>query len=96
MNWRDCVVHRETSEGRSRFELPASDQGGFDCEAAFTISDVSGGLMWATTWPGDWVLSQEPLRTFFEIEGPTAIGATGSIFLFWIAVLIIGASTTNS
>lgn len=96
MNWRECVELFESWGVRSRFELPSEGQGGFDCEDAFTISDVTGGFMWFTTWPGDWILSQEPLRTFFEIDGPSAVGTTGSIVLFLIAFMVFVVSSNRS
>ncbi len=62
---------------------------GFDCDnGAFTISDVWGAISWVWTLPGDWVLSQEPISTFFEIAGETAIGAIGSTLAMW-AMLIL-------
>ncbi len=89
MNWKECVGLLQRYNLGDRFTWPP-DALTFDCEPdAFTISDVWGVISWVWTWPGDWVLSQEPARTFFEIEGTNAIGTTGSTFIGWLLFLII-------
>lgn len=78
MNWKDCVKHNEAFDSRSRFELPGS----FDCNDAFTISDIWGAISWFWTWPGDYLLNIPNVRSFFEMEG-TVIGHTASTFVGW-------------
>ena len=81
MNWKECVNLLELYDLGDRFTWPP-DALGFDCDVEnFTISDVWGAISWIWTWPGDWVLSQEPIKTFFEIEGATATGAIGSTLI---------------
>mgnify|MGYP003133120368 CR=1 FL=1 len=87
MNWKECASRLEAILPGGRFHWPGWN--GFDCSQDFTISDVWGGISWIWTWPGDWILSREPLATFFEIEGSTAIGATGSTILGFLILLII-------
>ena len=89
MNWKECVNLIESYGLGDRFTWPPKSLG-FDCEpASFTISDVWGAMAWVWTWPGDWFLSQEPIKTFFEIEGTTAVGALGSAGLGWLIALVI-------
>ena len=83
MNWKECVNLLELYGVGDRFTWPP-DAMSFDCEADFTISDVWGGIAWVWTLPGDYVLSQEPLRTFFEINGNQAIGTTASCIIGWL------------
>ncbi len=88
MNWKECARQMEAFNPGERFRWPGLN--GIDCSQDFTISDVWGAIAWGWTWPGDWVLSQEPLRTFFEIEPPTAIGTIGSTILgFLIAFMLL-------
>lgn len=93
MNWKECARMMEGYYPGWRLNWPSYGWTDLDCEKAFTISDVWGGFMWGLTWPGDWLLSQDPLRTFFQIEGATAIGATGSIFFgilfWWLAIALV-------
>jgi hypothetical protein len=74
-----------------RFQFPPDGIEMIDCNPDFTISDIWGLASWLWTWPGDWLLSQELLKTFFEIDGPSAIGAGASYVLPWLAFLIIVA-----
>jgi hypothetical protein len=88
MNWKDCAAQMELISPGARLSWPGIN--GLDCSQDVTISDVWGVVAWLWTYPGDWILSQDPLHTFFEIEGPTAIGAIGSIILgFVIAFMLI-------
>lgn len=82
MNWKDCI-HRDYLYGTGdRFTWPEAGWNGFDCNTeAFTISDVWGAVAWVWTFPGDWLLSLAPIRTFFEIDTPAAVGAWGSVAL---------------
>lgn len=96
MNWKECAEIREALNPGARFEWPPTFLNGFDCTQDFTVSDVLGAISWLWTWPGDYILSSEPFRTFFEIEQPVAIGAIGSTLLgwflylgFWIIVLMM-------
>jgi hypothetical protein len=89
MNWKDCVSQVEYFGLGDRFTWPP-DLRGFDCKPdAFTISDAWGAIAWVWTLPGDWLLSQEPLKTFFEIEGTTAVGTTGSVILGFPILFVI-------
>lgn len=89
MNWKDCASRLEQYYEGWRFVWPPEGWSQFDCEQGLTISDVWGAVSWIWTWPGDWVLSQEPLRTFFEIQGTSAIGTTASTVLGWFIFLVV-------
>ncbi|WP_439521084.1 hypothetical protein [Marivita sp.] len=89
MNWKECVRFMERYDLGDRFTWPPNLMG-FDCEPdIFTISDVWGAISWVWTWPGDWILSLEPIRTFFEIEDQTALAAVPSIVIGWIIFLFL-------
>ena len=89
MDWRECVDARLVTDGTSRFKWPSEGHGGFDCSVNFTVSDVSGGIQWIVSWPGDFALSTEPLKTFFEIGGEAAVGATGSLILGYLLLVVL-------
>ncbi|PWG16338.1 hypothetical protein DFK10_11890 [Salibaculum griseiflavum] len=95
MNWAQCAERMEDYMPGWRLMWPSDGIEFFDCEAGLTISDVWGAISWIWTYPGDWILSQEPLRTFFEIEGQTAVGATGSTILGWLIFLILAGLVSN-
>ncbi len=89
MNWKECVRMLEQYEPGDRFTWP-DPVFGFDCDPeAFTVSDVWGVISWIWTYPGDWVLSKEPVGTFFEFEGATVVGALGSTILGWFLFVIL-------
>ncbi len=89
MDWKECVELLQTYDLGNRFTWPPNGLS-FDCNPeAITISDVWGAVSWVWTLPGDWVLSQEPARTFFEIEGSNAVGTTASIFIGWMILFIV-------
>jgi hypothetical protein len=87
MDWKECAAHMEQYLPGWRFEWPPDGLEHIDCETGLTISDVWGAASWGWTWPGDWILSQEPMRTFFEIEGTSAVGA-GASYFFPIVALV--------
>jgi len=89
MTWKECAGVMETYSPGWRLHWPERGWNEFDCEEAFTVSDVWGAISWIWTWPGDWIFSQEPIRTFFEIEGTTAIGAMGSTILGWVIFWVL-------
>jgi hypothetical protein len=89
MNWKECARLTEQHLPGSRFLWPEGGAENLDCTSGLTISDVWGAVAWAWTWPGDWILSQEPLRTFFEIEGTSAVGTIGSNLFAWFAVFCV-------
>ena len=89
MNWKECIELRESLNPGARFEWPPGGLTGFDCAVPMTISDVWGGLSWVWTWPGDYILSMEPLRTFFEIQPPGPIGTLASTFLGWVIFVVL-------
>lgn len=84
MNWKECVRFWEDTTGASRLEWPPSGWNDFDCTATFTISDVWGSFAWLYTYPGDFILRQDAVATFFEISTP----ATGH-WLSWVATTLI-------
>jgi len=89
MNWKECVNLLERYDLGDRFTWPPNALG-FDCEVdAFTISDVWGGISWVWTLPGDYALSQEPFKTFFEIDGSAAMGTTASIVIGWVLFFVL-------
>lgn len=95
MNWKECAALKEDlAEGRPefiadspRFQWPSDGIAGFNCEAGVTISDIWGMISWVWTYPGDLILSFEPVGRFFEIEGPVAIGAVGSTIFTWVILI---------
>jgi hypothetical protein len=94
MKWDLCVVDRLLTKNESRFDRPES--GGFDCTENLTISDIWGGWQWLVSWPGDWILSQEPLRSFFELDGPIGpIGAGGSMVLGYLPFTMGSVATVR-
>ena len=89
MNWKECVGLLERYDLGDRFTWPPNALS-FDCSKVdFTISDVSGGIAWVWTLPGDYVLSQEPLRTFFEIDGSQAVGTVSSYIIGWLLFSVL-------
>jgi len=91
MNWKECAQLMEGYSPGWRLTWPEHGFNEFDCNADFTASDVWGGISWLWTYPGDYLLSQEPFRTFFEVEGVTAIGLTGSTVIGWALLVLLFA-----
>ena len=73
----------------ARFSWPQRGVEFIDCEPNLTISDIWGAVSWVWTWPGDWILSQEPMRTFFEIEGGSAVGTLASTLFGWFVLFTV-------
>jgi len=92
MNWKECARYEDSNGYRSRFEWPVGEgKSGFDCNEAFTISDIWGAISWVWTWPGDYLLSLSGVRSFFEISEVTQIGNGWSYafpFLAYFGLLI--------
>ena len=75
MNWEECAALNEASGALSRFDWPVGEgKSGFDCNEAFTFSDVTGAVGWLWTWPGDYLLSLPWLQSFFGLGSETVIG----------------------
>jgi hypothetical protein len=94
MDWKACVAQSEKLGIRSRFDWPTGE--GFDCNpTAFTFNDVWGGISWVWTYPGDFILSSEPMRSFFELGNEPIIGSWISTILAWFLLFLItsGART---
>jgi hypothetical protein len=95
MNWKECAALKERSlevrpkflSESPRFQWPTEGISGFNCESGVTISDIWGVISWVWTYPGDIMLSIEPAKKFFEIEGTVAIGAVGSTILSWLLMI---------
>lgn len=89
MDWKSCARISETL-GVSRFEGPLSEKFfGFDCNPEFTYNDIWGAISWFWTWPGDYILSDELFKSFFEMSSATVIGSGWSTALTWIFVLFL-------
>ena len=89
MNWKAYTAQRNIFGPDDRFSWPSDGIASIDCSPGFTISDLWGAISWVWTWPGDYLLSTEPMKTFFEIEGATAIGATGSTVFGWVIAIFV-------
>lgn len=89
MNWKECAQIMENYYPGWRLRWPERGFNEFDCHENLTISDVWGCISWIWTYPGDFLLSQEPLRTFFEVNGLTAIGLTASTFIGWMILFLL-------
>lgn len=94
MNWKECVAVNERWSIRSRLEWPPQSDGGFNCSQQFTISEVTGAISWVWTWPGDWLLRREPIRSFFEVESQ-ATGHLFSTLLGWLLILLLVVGSTD-
>lgn len=86
MKWHECVTARAVHAGDhlERVRWPAGSD--FNCEPAqFTISDVTGGIGWLWTWPGDWAVNQAldspDIAQFFEWDGTPFVGTAFSWLL---------------
>jgi hypothetical protein len=97
MDWKECVRQNEHLGIRTRFEWPIGDgQSGFDCNTAFTFNDVWGGISWVWTWPGDYLLNSDAVRSFFELGQETIVGSWWSTALVWLPlILLISISDTQ-
>lgn len=87
MKWQECARLREVAGIRDRFTWPAAHD--FNCEPGFTVSDLTGALRWITSWPGDWLLSREPIRAFLELEGPSVTGHWLSSVVGMLGALVL-------
>lgn len=92
MNWVECSKFRE-SLGESRFSWPANGWADFNCQEGVTLSDVTGGLRWLWTYPGDWLLRLPGLNRFFELESDYTGGFAGALIIVWLVIGIAFAGT---
>lgn len=93
MTWAVCSVALEKLGLKSRFQWPEGGWADFNCEAGTTVSDVTGGIAWIWTYPGDWLLRSEKINQFFELEplhtGGYASSAVGLV-VSWLCAIIVG------
>lgn len=83
MNWKDCITLLNDYRPSSRFIFPENISD-FDCDRdVLTASDVGGFVSWLWTFPGDWLLSQEPFLSFFELNHTVVVGMPASSWLPW-------------
>jgi hypothetical protein len=68
MNWIECSKVSEGLFRQSRFSMPADGIAGFNCETGLSISDITGGLGWLSTYLGDGVLRYPLINKFFELD----------------------------
>lgn len=92
MRWDECMrVIEET--GFSRFSWPGGGGiNGFDCNPNITINDLWGVVSWIWTWPGDWILSQQEIQIFFDMEPGAVIGSWWSTALTWVILVALGSA----
>ena len=88
MNWAECAKASESIFGHSRFSPPTDGLAGFNCESGTTISDLTGGLAWLSTYIGDWVLRLPDINSFLEFD-PHHIGGYLSGFISFLIVFFI-------
>lgn len=53
--------------GESRFQWPAGGWADFNCQPGISISDITGGIAWIWTYPGDWILRTPEIGNFLEL-----------------------------
>jgi hypothetical protein len=78
-------------QGGSRFSWPENGINGFDCRDEFTINDLWGVVSWIWTWPGDWLLSQEGVQTFLDMDPGTVIGSWWSSAIGWFILMVFSS-----
>ncbi|OWJ78725.1 hypothetical protein [Haematobacter genomosp. 1] len=94
MNWIECSQATERIYGHSRFSWPVTGWEGFNCEDGITISDLTGGIAWLWTLPGDAILRYPPINEFLEMDANHTGGFLSGFItmaLVWAALLVIGA-----
>lgn len=99
MDWRDCYTAMIESRVLfdpefNRFTWPPDGLAFFNCEEGLTVSDVIGAANWVVSYPGDLILQRTTLGAFFEYDTPV-IGATPSIWIGWVAVLLVVAGLVD-
>lgn len=91
MDWIECSEAQETLLNVSRFSWPKSGWYGFNCEQGLTVTDLTGGIAWLWTYPGDAILRLPQINSFLELNplhtggylsaGITAVLAYGALLL---------------
>lgn len=92
MNWIECSKLTEAF-GQSRFSWPEAGWEGFNCETGLTISDITGGISWIGTYPGDALLRMPQINAFFELPPDQTGGyiSAGLGFLIaYTAMIFVG------
>jgi hypothetical protein len=84
LSWDDCFKTMNYLADRGRFSWPQQGSGGFNCHPDFTISDITGGVSWIITAPGDWLFSNPKLVAFLELDTPV-VGHSAS----WVVGLLL-------
>jgi hypothetical protein len=89
MNWAECTKATESIFEHSRFSPPIEGVAGFDCQPGVTLSDLTGGIAWAWTYPGDAVLRFPEINRFMELEANQTGGyLSAAITLFFVVMTI--------
>lgn len=77
--------------GRSRFQWPAEGAGGFNCADGFTFSDITGAFFWILTYPGDFILNDSDIASFFELQLPVVGHPASYVIGILLALMVFGA-----
>lgn len=88
LTWQECAALLNEYEIQDRFTFPGTSVGGPNCNDGLTISDISGAIGWAITWPGDYILQNETINHFFELPSDVT-GHTASYILGWFLAFIV-------
>lgn len=93
MNWADCSKSAEAIFAQSRFSWPTTGWEGFNCETGLTVTDVTGGIAWIWTYPGDAILRLPAINSFFELSPHQTGGALSGVItlaMLWVAMIVLG------
>lgn len=87
MNWSDCITYDWVHHGVDNRWWWHKD---FNCDGAFSLSDIWQGFKWVTHAPGDFLVrglfSAEPeVGAFFEVAPPYH----GSYFATGLGIILI-------
>ena len=93
MKWKECVSLVERYDLYTRFDWPLTPgRLGFDCESVFTINDIWGAIGWVWTYPGDLVLNNSEVKTFFALPPETVVASGWSTALGWLILFVVWSS----
>lgn len=92
MNWAQCSELGERVLHHSRFQWPSNGWESFNCQDGLTITDVTGGIAWLWTYPGDWILRQQPVNSFLELSpyhtgGYLSAGVSVAVFITGMSIV---------